>query len=160
MSFKKIHISFLLFLISIFSLLSSSVKEYEMGGLSLELPEEWVVDFIGDSLLTNSPDDEVILALIDTEIDEPVAAYDQVIDYLNKILSDFEIDFEDEEKLNNMNAYFVGGYAADGNMIIGFYIIETPSDNLVLFIGFSSLYGYEEYGDIIEDISNSIKPKM
>ena len=159
MNLKKIHIFFLLLLISVYSLFSASVKEYEMGGLSIEMPEEWVVDFIGDSLLTNSPDDEVILALIDTEIDEPLAAYDQVINYLNEILSDFEIDFEDEEKLNNMDAYFVGGYAADGNMIIGFYIIETPSDNLILFIGFSSLYGAEEYGGIIEDISNSIKPQ-
>ena len=141
------------------SILSASVKEYEMGGLAIEIPAEWVVDFYADSLLTNSPDDEVILAFIDTEVDEMTAAYDQVINYLNLILSDYEVDFEGDEKLNDMNAYFVGGYAVNGNMIIGFYLIETPADNIVLFIGFSSLEGADIHGDVIEDITNSIRPK-
>lgn len=132
--------------------------QHLVGDLTIEVPADWHVDQEGDSLLIQSPDENVIMALIKLEAADFEMADQQASRLIADVFNDFELEYSDEETLNGMNAVLYGGYVISGTMMLGYYVLETPRETYYIFLGVASLDDSEFYQEIVESISESIQP--
>lgn len=155
--FKLRNLIFTILLVFSISLNADDIQ-HVVGDLSIQVPSDWQVDQEGDSLLIQSPDENVIMALIKLEANNLEMADQQASDLIEDVFNDFELEYSGEETLNGMNAILYGGYAISGTMMLGYYVVETPVETYYIFLGVASLDDSELYQDQVEAISESIQP--
>ncbi|KQC14052.1 MAG: hypothetical protein APR63_06300 [Desulfuromonas sp. SDB] len=154
----KLRSLIFIILLVFFIPLTAEEIQHVVGDLSIQVPSAWRVEQEGDSLLIQSPDENVIMALIRLEADNLQSADQQASDLIGDVFNDFELEYSGEETLNGMNAILYGGYVISGTMMLGYYVVETPLETYYIFLGVASLDDSELYEDEVEAISESIRP--
>jgi hypothetical protein len=146
----------LLYIVCIFTY--AEIFTHEAGNLEMSLPDDWLVEPDEDMLFASSPDDEIFLmSWVVTEVDQIEAAIDAVFEEVEKMITDFETESEEEFDLNGLSAYMLYGAGFYEDIEVGIVMSLVDSgDAITILFFFGTENGWTVYEEDFVNIVSSI----